>query len=47
LLGFCRGRLAAFKVPRVVCFTVKLPRSPSGKLIKRELRERLQLERTQ
>jgi fatty-acyl-CoA synthase len=41
LLAFCRARLAAFKAPRAVRFTAELPRSPSGKLIKRELRERL------
>jgi fatty-acyl-CoA synthase len=41
LLGFCRERLAGFKTPRAVRFTAELPRSPSGKLLKRELRERL------
>jgi fatty-acyl-CoA synthase len=46
LLAYCRGRLAAFKAPRAVRFIAELPRSPSGKLIKRELRACLQLERT-
>jgi fatty-acyl-CoA synthase len=46
LLAFCRARLAAFKAPRSVRFTQELPRSPSGKLIKRELRERFEKERT-
>jgi fatty-acyl-CoA synthase len=46
LLTFCRGRLAAYKAPRAVRFTAELPRSPSGKLIKRELRERLEKQRT-
>jgi fatty-acyl-CoA synthase len=46
LLAFCRGRLAAFKAPRSIRFTEELPRSPSGKLIKRELRERFGKERT-
>jgi fatty-acyl-CoA synthase len=39
LLVHCRARLARFKVPRAVRFVRELPRSPSGKLIKRELRE--------
>jgi fatty-acyl-CoA synthase len=46
LLAFCRGRLAPFKAPRAVRFTAALPRSPSGKLLKRELRERLEKEGT-
>jgi fatty-acyl-CoA synthase len=45
LLAFCRRRLAAFKVPRAVRFTAELPRSPSGKLIKRALRKSLESER--
>jgi acyl-CoA synthetase (AMP-forming)/AMP-acid ligase II len=41
LLAFCRARLAAFKTPRSIRFIDELPRSPSGKLIKWELRRRL------
>jgi O-succinylbenzoic acid--CoA ligase len=37
LLAFCRERLARYKVPRYVWFTSELPRSPSGKLIRRLL----------
>lgn len=35
---FCRERLAAYKAPRHVFFTTELPRTASGKLLRRELR---------
>jgi acyl-CoA synthetase (AMP-forming)/AMP-acid ligase II len=38
LREFCLGRLAKFKVPRRVEFIDALPRNPSGKVLKRELR---------
>jgi fatty-acyl-CoA synthase len=38
LLDHCRGQLARFKVPRAVTFLEALPRNPSGKVLKRELR---------
>ena len=34
----CRGQLARFKVPKAVLFVDELPRNPSGKILKRELR---------
>ena len=36
---FCTERLAAFKVPKHFRFVSELPRNPSGKVLKRELRE--------
>jgi acyl-CoA synthetase (AMP-forming)/AMP-acid ligase II len=39
LVEHCRRHLARFKVPKEVCFVDALPRNPSGKVLKRELRE--------
>jgi acyl-CoA synthetase (AMP-forming)/AMP-acid ligase II len=41
LVEMCRGQLAKFKVPKTVAFIDALPRNPSGKVLKRELREQL------
>jgi long-chain acyl-CoA synthetase len=40
LVAFTRGRLAGYKLPRAVELVDDLPRTPSGKVLKRELRER-------
>jgi long-chain acyl-CoA synthetase len=37
---FCRERLGAHKVPRLVEFLPSLPKGPTGKIVKRELRPR-------
>jgi len=39
LVGFCRDRLAHFKCPRSVDFVDELPRLPTGKLLKRVLKD--------
>ena len=39
LIAFTRERLAGYKLPKSVEFTDELPRNPSGKLLKRQLRE--------
>ncbi len=38
LIEHCHGQLAKFKVPKAVTFIEALPRNPSGKVLKRELR---------
>jgi acyl-CoA synthetase (AMP-forming)/AMP-acid ligase II len=40
LIEFCRERLAGFKRPRSVEFVADLPRNPSGKVLKKDLREK-------
>lgn len=39
VLGFCHAQLAGFKAPKRVVFADALPKNPSGKLLKRELRQ--------
>ncbi|MFC6080564.1 acyl-CoA synthetase [Sphaerisporangium aureirubrum] len=39
LIEYCRAHLAAYKCPRTVDFRDELPRHPTGKLLKRLLRE--------
>ncbi len=40
VLEFCRGKLAGYKQPKGVAFVETVPRNPSGKILKRLLRER-------
>lgn len=39
LLAHMSGRLARFKMPRTIEFVAELPRLPSGKLLRRAVRE--------
>jgi acyl-CoA synthetase (AMP-forming)/AMP-acid ligase II len=39
LLAWCRERLAGYKVPKTVDIVAELPRNPTGKVLKRELRK--------
>ena len=40
LIAFCREQMAAYKYPRQVEFLDELPKTVSGKLLRRELRDR-------
>jgi long-chain acyl-CoA synthetase len=40
LIAFARERLAGYKLPRSIELVDELPRTPTGKVLKRELRER-------
>jgi long-chain acyl-CoA synthetase len=39
LIAFCRGRLAHYKCPAAIEWAQALPRNPSGKVLRRKLRE--------
>ncbi len=39
IINYCKGKLANYKIPRKVDFVADLPFSPSGKILRRKLRE--------
>jgi acyl-CoA synthetase (AMP-forming)/AMP-acid ligase II len=39
VLAYCKGRIAPFKMPKGVAFVDEIPRNPTGKILKRILRE--------
>jgi long-chain acyl-CoA synthetase len=41
LIAHCRTQLTAYKIPRSVVFVDQLPKSNVGKILRRELRERV------
>jgi 2-aminobenzoate-CoA ligase len=40
LIEFCRGKIATYKLPRDIVIVNELPRTPTGKLLRRVLRQR-------
>jgi len=39
LVRFCKERMASYKAPKKIVFMEELPKSPQGKILKRELRK--------
>jgi len=39
IIDFCRAELTAYKVPKQIVFSDDLPKSPAGKVLRRELRD--------
>ena len=39
VINFCKERLAAYKVPKMIAFTHELPKSAVGKVLRRKLKE--------
>jgi acyl-CoA synthetase (AMP-forming)/AMP-acid ligase II len=40
LIEWCQGKIGRFKIPKAVIFTDAIPRTPTGKILKRVLREK-------
>ncbi len=38
VIGFCKGKLAKYKIPKKVAFQESLPRTATGKILKKELK---------
>ncbi|MBK1875126.1 long-chain-fatty-acid--CoA ligase [Marinobacter sp. 1-3A] len=38
--GFCQGKLAPYKIPRLIQFVDNIPRTPTGKMMKYKIREK-------
>jgi len=42
IIAFVKERLAAYKYPRIVQFVDTLPKGPTGKILKKELKAQLE-----
>ena len=40
IIEYCKANLTGYKVPRVVEFRTELPKTPVGKILRRELRDK-------
>lgn len=41
IVAYCRDHLTSYKVPKTICLVDELPKSPVGKVLRRELRDRV------
>ena len=39
IINYCKGKLANYKIPRLIKFREELPKTPTGKVLKRKLQE--------
>ena len=39
LIDYCKNRIASYKAPKKILFVEELPKSPAGKILKREIRK--------
>jgi fatty-acyl-CoA synthase len=39
LIGWCKGKIGSYKIPKTVIITDAIPRTPTGKILKTDLRE--------
>ncbi len=42
LIDFCKDHIASYKAPKSIVFVRELPKSPQGKILKREIKSRYQ-----
>ena len=40
--NYCKGKMAKYKIPSTIIFIDKIPRTPTGKILKRVLRQKLE-----
>lgn len=45
LKDFCKDKLTGYKIPRIYEFRNELPMSPVGKILKRKLKDEIELEK--
>ena len=44
VIGFCQDKLARYKIPKRIFFMTEFPLSASGKILKREIKEKIERE---
>jgi acyl-CoA synthetase (AMP-forming)/AMP-acid ligase II len=41
--NYCEDKMAHYKIPSTIIFMDEIPRTPTGKILKRNLREKLEI----